>query len=89
MSERYCGTCGKPLETSSATATDCPTCEAWWKENPPPVMTTPNAALADERLRLKIRGLIENECVADAAGIVVPQATMDRIMRLVRQGAPR
>ena len=35
-SERWCETCGKPLNTTSATATDCPACEQWWRDNPPP-----------------------------------------------------
>lgn len=28
MGERYCLSCGKPMDTSSATATDCRSCDA-------------------------------------------------------------
>lgn len=33
---QFCGTCGKPLDTSSATERDCAACKAWWQANPPP-----------------------------------------------------
>ena len=32
----WCSTCGKDLQTASATAIDCPACAAWWVANPPP-----------------------------------------------------
>ncbi len=54
--ERFCETCGKPNNTSSATATNCPACEQWWKDNPP--TPSPEAGLADD-LSDKVAGAIQ------------------------------
>lgn len=42
--------------------------------------TTPTVAI-------KILQIIQNECYADAASIVVPSSTLDRIIRLARRAA--
>lgn len=36
---------------------------------------------------IKIYQIIQNECYADAASIVVPSDTLDKIMRLARRAA--